>query len=73
VNRIEGVIAKAYQDGQGRWVITTGDGQVWTETEAETFYPEPEAGDRIEIRVGMLGAYFIKINNNVGFKVRRDK
>ncbi len=72
IDKITGVIAKATLTGDGRWVLETADGQTWTETEAETFYPEPEKGDRIEIRRGMLGAYFVKINNNVSFKVRRD-
>lgn len=73
VERISGEIARSFQDGTGRWILTTTDGQVWKEVDAETFYPEPQAGDHIEIRAGMLGAYFLKINNNVSFKAHREK
>ena len=73
IEKIAGVIASATQDGSGRWVVTTTDGQVWRETEAETFYPEPQAGDHFQIRQGMLGSYFITINNNASFKAHRDK
>ena len=50
VEKISGVIARASQDGDGKWVLTTQDGQVWSQTEAETFYPDPKPGDQIEIR-----------------------
>jgi hypothetical protein len=73
VDKISGVIAKATLGGDGKWVLETTDGQVWSETDAETFYPEPEKGDHIEIRRGMLGSFFVKINNNASFKVRREK
>jgi hypothetical protein len=73
LQRISGEIARAWQDGEGKWLMSTTDGQIWHEVDAETFYPEPRAGDHVEIRQGMLGSYFIKINNNVAFKVRRDK
>jgi hypothetical protein len=73
IQKITGEIASAVQDGSGRWVLTTADDQVWREAEAETFYPEPRAGDHFQIRQGMLGSYFITINNNVAFKVHRDK
>jgi hypothetical protein len=71
VEKISGVIAKVSQDGEGKWVLTTQDGQVWSQTEAETFYPDPKPGDQIEIRAGLLGSYFLKINNHVSFKADR--
>jgi hypothetical protein len=73
IEKISGVIASAVQDGSGRWVVTTTDGQVWREAEAETFYPDPRAGDHFQIRQGMLGSFFITINNNVAFKAHREK
>jgi hypothetical protein len=71
VDKISGVIARASQDGDGKWVLTTQDGQVWSQTEAETFYPDPKPGDQIEIRAGLLGSYFLKINHHVSFKAQR--
>ena len=73
VEKISDVIARAAQDGTGRWILTTTDGQVWSEVDAETFYPDPQAGDHIEIRQGMLGSYFLTINHNASFKAHRDK
>lgn len=73
VEKITGEIARATQGYDQKWVIETKDGQVWAETDVESFYPEPKAGDHVEIRKGVLGSFFIKINNNVSFKVHRDK
>jgi hypothetical protein len=73
VEKISGVIAKASQDREGKWVLETQDGQVWSQTNPETFAPDPQPGDRIEIRRGMLGGYFIKINGRAWFTAQRDR
>ncbi len=73
IDKITDEITSASQNFDGRWVVVLKGGQVWSQSEAESFYPEPRAGDHIEIKRGMLGSYFVKINNNVSFKAHRDQ
>lgn len=73
VDKIRGVIAKASQDREGKWVLETQDGQVWSQTDPETLSLDPQPGDQIEIRRGMLDSYFIEINKKTWFKAQRDR
>jgi len=69
-DQIETTIKSAWDLGYGKYRIkvTEGDG-VWETTE-ETNH-EPRSGQKIVIRRGPLGSYFLRINGNVGVKGRR--
>ena len=56
--------------GKYRIVLTEGDA-VWETTEASISVSEPKAGQKISIRRGPMGSYFVRINGQRSVKGRR--
>ncbi|MFN3585379.1 hypothetical protein [Phenylobacterium sp.] len=64
-------VAKAYRNGEGRWVVETAEGQVWRQTDNETISPRPKPGDPVEIRKAALGSYMMKVGEARGVRAKR--
>jgi hypothetical protein len=71
LNEIEGTVASASQDAFGGWVIKLTDGSAWNQTEEKRLALEPRRGDKITVKRGALGSYFLKVGNQPGFKAKR--
>lgn len=71
-DRIETTIVSAQQLGGGRYRITLADqGAVWETTDSPMRLMAPRAGDKIVIKKGAVGSYFLRIDGQVGVKGRR--
>ncbi len=73
IERISFVIANAHQNGAGRWVVTSGDGQVWVQIDSADVFPEPAAGRPAVVYKGSLGSFFLKVGTDSAFRVRREE
>lgn len=71
VSQIEGTIVSATQNADGGWIIKLGDGSVWSQTDDTPVALEPRRGDKITVKRGALGSYFVKIGSQPGFKAKR--
>ncbi|HEX4801339.1 MAG TPA: hypothetical protein VFU91_09210 [Sphingomicrobium sp.] len=71
LNQIEGTVAAARQNADGGWTIQLVDGSVWDQTDDTPVALEPRRGDKITVRRGALGSYFVKIGSQPGFKAKR--
>ena len=71
LNQIEGTVAAARQNADGGWTIQLADGSVWDQTDDTPVALEPRRGDKITVRRGALGSYFVKIGSQPGFKAKR--
>jgi hypothetical protein len=69
-DQIETTIKSARELGYGKYRITITEGDAVWETTEESF-TEPRSGQKIIIRRGPLGSYFLRINGNSGIKGRR--
>ena len=70
-DQIESTI-KSVREGYGRYQIVVADGNaVWETTEDSISLREPRPGQKIVIRRGPMGSYFIRINGQTGVKGRR--
>ena len=56
--------------GDGRWVFTLPDGAVWEQTDG-VYLKKPRAGQSINIKRAALGSYKAKVENGLGFRVKR--
>ena len=56
--------------GKYRIVLTEGDA-IWETTESSISISEPKAGQKITIRRGPMGSYFVRINGQRSVKGRR--
>jgi hypothetical protein len=71
LNEIEGTVASASQDAFGGWIIKLTDGSTWNQTEQKRLALEPRRGDKITVKRGALGSYFVKVAGQPGFKAKR--
>jgi hypothetical protein len=72
-DRIEARIIQARQLGDGRWVFTLDNGQVWRQVVAQAF-PLSKPGQRVTVSRAIFGSYTLKREDlNTTLKVTRDR
>jgi hypothetical protein len=71
VKEVEGVVQTAFQDGNGRWVVTLADGATWAQIDNQPIAVRPKAGQKVKIHRGAIGSYIMNINGQPGVKARR--
>jgi hypothetical protein len=68
---LEAVIARGTPIGAGKWQIKLEDGAVWQTNETFMGLNDPRSGQKIVIKRGALGNYFLRINGQRGIRGRR--
>jgi hypothetical protein len=71
VKEVEGVVQSAFQDGNGRWVVTLADGATWGQIDNQVIAVRPKAGQKVRIHRGAIGSYIMNVNGQPGVKARR--
>ncbi|MEA2999724.1 MAG: hypothetical protein QOK17_1557 [Sphingomonadales bacterium] len=71
VKEVEGVVQSAFQDGNGRWVVTLADGATWAQIDNQVVAVRPKAGQKVKIHRGAIGSYIMNVNGQPGVKARR--
>ena len=59
-----------FQNGRYQIVLTEGNA-IWETTEEKIGLREPRVGQKISIKRGPLGSYFLRVNNGRSVKARR--
>ena len=71
-DEIETTIKSAVSIGYDKFrIILTEGNAVWETTEAAISMRDPKAGQKISIKRGPMGSYFVRINGQRGVKGRR--
>jgi hypothetical protein len=68
---LETTIAGAAARGGGQWRIRLEDGAIWDTNETWLGLSDPRPGQKIVIKRGTLGNYFLRINGQRGIRGRR--
>jgi hypothetical protein len=71
VNQIESTVAAAFENGYEGWTIKLADGSTWQQTDGSPVALPPRHGDKVVVKRGTLGSYFLKIGSQPGFKAKR--
>src|SRR4051794_9328351 len=71
VKEVEGVVQNAFQDGNGRWVVTLADGATWAQIDNQVVALRPKPGQKVRIHRGAIGSYIMNLNGQPGVKARR--
>lgn len=69
VKEIESTVASYRAARDGFIIIELADGARWKQTEGRQQYPK--VGDKVRVRKGALGSYFVSIDDEPGVKVIR--
>jgi hypothetical protein len=70
VNQIDTEVASASRDGFGKWVVNTRNGQTWRQTDTRAL-PRVRTGDKVELRRGALGSFFMRVGGQPGVRAER--
>ena len=71
VNQIESTVTGAFENGYEGWTIKLADGSTWQQTDGAAIALPPRKGDKVTVKRGTLGSYFIKLGSQPGFKAKR--
>jgi len=71
VKQVDGIVASAHRDGDGRWLITLQDGAVWQQNDDRVIAREPRAGFTVRIERAAMGTFMMRIQNQPAIRVRR--
>jgi hypothetical protein len=72
INRLEGTLAAAWHNSDGKWVFRLQDGAVWRQIDDEDLPNGAHPGDAVVIKRAMLGSYIIDVGGQRALKVHRD-
>jgi hypothetical protein len=70
LSQIDGTIARAGHNADGGWLITLNDGSVWTQTDDWPGF-EARTGEKVTVKRGVLGSFWLSSPGKNGIKVKR--
>jgi hypothetical protein len=73
VNSLDGVVASAFQDSEGRWVMTLQEGGTWRQISDAMLGRNPRRGSKVHIRKAAMGSYMLRVDGQPGFRARRER
>jgi hypothetical protein len=73
IDRISVKLSGAHQDQNGKWVMTTEDGAVWTQIDSAEVFDPPHAGSTVAIRRASLGSFFCNIDSDSAIRCTRTR
>jgi hypothetical protein len=71
IKQIESTVTASGPNADGGWTIKLADGSMWTQTDSTPVALAPARGDKVVVVRGALGAYFLRLGKQPGFKVKR--
>jgi hypothetical protein len=71
VKEIASTVTKVVRDPYGAWVVSLADGSTWAQQDDSTLGLPPERGNKVVVRRGSFGAFFLRVNDQPGIRVKR--
>jgi hypothetical protein len=71
ISQIESTVTDVVENGLGGFTLKLADGSVWAQIDDTPVARPPRRGDKVVVRRGALGAYFVKLGSQPGFKAKR--
>jgi len=71
IKQIDGTIVSTAFNGDGGYVFRLADGSRWSQMDGKPIAIEPQNGDKVVVKKGALGSYFMAVEGQPGVKVQR--
>lgn len=71
VKEISSSVVRVTKDPYGELIISLADGSTWYQTDDQPLGLPPERGDKVVVRRGSFGAFFLRVNGQPGIRVKR--
>ena len=71
IKQIEGTVVSTAFNADGGYIFRLADGSRWTQIDSKPFAIEPRNGEKVTVKKGALGSYFLTVEGQPGVKVKR--
>jgi len=71
IKQIDGTIVSTAFNADGGYVFRLADGSRWSQMDGKPFAIPPRNGDKVVVKKGVLGSFFLAVEGQPGVKVRR--
>ena len=71
IQQIDSTIASTAFNADGGYIFRLADGSRWSQMDSKPFAIAPRSGDKVVVRKGALGSYFLTVAGLPGVKVKR--
>jgi hypothetical protein len=71
VKEIASTVTSYGHNSDGGWVVRLADGSTWSQTDDAMLGLPPERGQKVVVHKGTFGNFFLRLNGQPGFKVKR--
>jgi hypothetical protein len=71
IKQIDGTIASTAFNADGGYIFRLADGSRWTQIDSKPLAIPPRSGDKVVVKKGVLGSYFLAVEGLPGVKVQR--
>ena len=71
IKQIESTVAGVSHNPEGGWVLKLVDGSVWSQLDDAPMGLPPRRGDKVVVKRGLMGGFFLELGKQPGFKAKR--
>jgi hypothetical protein len=71
IKQIEGTVVSTALNADGGFIFRLADGSRWTQIDSKPFAIPPANGDKVVVKKGALGSFFLTVQGSPGVKVKR--
>jgi len=71
IKQIESTVTGYTRNVDGGWIVRLADGSVWSQTDDAQLGLPPERGDKVVVKRGFGGSYFLQVGKQSGFRAKR--
>lgn len=71
IKQIESTVSGVSNNQDGGWVLKLADGSVWTQVDDAMLGLPPRRGDKVIVKRGLMGSFYLELGKQPGFKTKR--
>lgn len=71
IKQIESTVSGVSNNQDGGWVLKLADGSVWSQVDDAPLGLPPRRGDKVIVKRGLMGSFYLQLGKQPGFKAKR--
>ncbi len=71
IKQIESTVVGTSHNAEGGWVLKLADGSVWSQIDDAPMGLPPRKGDKVIVKRGLMGGFFLELGKQPGFRTKR--
>lgn len=71
IKQIESTVSGISNNADGGWVVKLADGSVWSQVDDAPLGLPPRRGDKVVVKRGLMGSFYLELGKQPGFKAKR--